>query len=396
MKTYIPPAGHNILWREIISALRKSVKKETYTPKFFDDYKDDQILYFNSGTSALYFLLKHLKYHSDNRRSEVILPAYTCPAVIAAVIRAKLRPVLSDVSTDKFSLRLDDMRQKINTNTLAIIQVELCGIIPYNKLISQLCRQNNITFIGDCAQSFGNYLLDKNLYKTQEYDYMIFSFGRGKPINLLHGGGILARMEMDSLVKKGPDCGIDVGIIRNLITILNVILYKIFFNSILYIIPRSIPFIKLGETIYSPDFKVKRISKYILNLLTVISERYAELGNTHRAISSRYHQLLDMYEDQITNSAYNKKDDLIRFPILFYESLKRNQILKELNRAGIGATGYYPHPLHSQPGLEEYGLNTCDNASIIAKRILTLPVHELLEEKHITQVHEIFRKYLLT
>ncbi|CAD7772656.1 MAG: DegT/DnrJ/EryC1/StrS aminotransferase family protein [Candidatus Methanoperedenaceae archaeon GB50] len=54
----------------------------------------------SSGTAALWLILKAAK-EIEQKRNEVIIPAYTCPSVAAAVIRAGLKPILCDINICK-------------------------------------------------------------------------------------------------------------------------------------------------------------------------------------------------------------------------------------------------------------------------------------------------------
>ena len=171
MKKYIPPAGHRILWKEIFLAVYYYLVNKQTTLFSFYKKKNGQELILNSATSSLFFLLYKLK--SQTVKNEVIIPGYSCPSVAAAVIKSGLKPVLCDLNLSDFSLDEEDLKQKINKNTLAIIQVELFGLLPNNERIVSVIQDNNVYFIGDTAQSYGNYLLDENLLQRQKYDYMI-------------------------------------------------------------------------------------------------------------------------------------------------------------------------------------------------------------------------------
>ena len=100
--------------------------------------------YTDSGTSALYLLLKYLK--STSKKTDVIIPAYTCPSIVAAVRKVGLNPVLCDLNIFDFSLKLEDFSIKVCDNTLAVLQVELFGILPDNRKLIDQIKNNHIYF----------------------------------------------------------------------------------------------------------------------------------------------------------------------------------------------------------------------------------------------------------
>ena len=61
-------------------------------------------------------------------RSEVIMPAYTCPSVAAAAIKAGLKPVLCELRRDNFFMDRTRLEACIGEETLAVIAVHLFGI----------------------------------------------------------------------------------------------------------------------------------------------------------------------------------------------------------------------------------------------------------------------------
>jgi len=216
VKRFLPPAGHIIFWREIVSyffPIKKNLNKLNL---------GSATHLANSGTAALYRLFLSLK--NNQEKNEVIIPSYTCPTIAAAIIKAGLKPVLCDISLEDFSLLENDVKAKSNSKTLAIVQVELFGILPDNSKLKEFSKNNNIYFVGDAAQSFGNYLVNSELLNYQKYDFLVFSTGRGKPINLLHGGGLIIVNKNALNVISGENKIPDVSIIEKIKIFINIFL----------------------------------------------------------------------------------------------------------------------------------------------------------------------------
>ena len=232
----------------------------------------------STGSAALTLCNQALK--RECRQGEVIMPAYTCPSLPAAVIRAGLKPMLCDMERDSFRMNLQSLSSRIGQDTLAIIAVHLLGIPERIVEIREIARRNNLVLIEDAAQAFGNSIHtvgwksrtsdsepEKKQYLGTFGDIGILSFRRGKPLGLLGGGVILAnnrksedsiRVQYDSLPEDHSP--------SSLSYLINLLLYSVFFRPYYYWIPQRLPWLQLGETIFTLDYEVKRLNPKILRL----------------------------------------------------------------------------------------------------------------------------------
>src|SRR5258708_1297150 len=75
------------------------VRRGAHRPAFENEVRNllgmDFVRSTNSGRSALYFTLQAMKQSSS--RNEVVIPAFVCPSVGRAVVKAGLKAVLCDV-----------------------------------------------------------------------------------------------------------------------------------------------------------------------------------------------------------------------------------------------------------------------------------------------------------
>lgn len=72
----------------------------------------------NSGTAALYLSLHVLGIESGD---EVILPSFTCAALLHAVETVRARPCLVDIDPEDFNISVSGVRKKIRRRTKAVI-----------------------------------------------------------------------------------------------------------------------------------------------------------------------------------------------------------------------------------------------------------------------------------
>ncbi len=139
----------------------------------------------NYGTSAIQVALEALNLPPG---SEVIVPSFSCEAMVLPAIKIGLKPVLADVDQD-FNLRIESAKEALNANTSAIIFAHLSGKFAHNTTeILALARQHGLKVIEDAAQSFG--LKWRGKWTGTLGDIGIFSFGEGKHL-FGPGGGML-------------------------------------------------------------------------------------------------------------------------------------------------------------------------------------------------------------
>ncbi len=136
----------------------------------------------NSGTSALHLALLAL---GVGQKHEVILPSYTCAAVLHAVNYTDARPVLVDVDSRDGNIDPTAVKKQVNRRTRAIIVPHHVGF----PAAVDRCRVRGIPVIEDCAQGLGA------VYKKKKIGAFglisIFSFYATKMMTTGYGGMIL-------------------------------------------------------------------------------------------------------------------------------------------------------------------------------------------------------------
>ena len=136
-----------------------------------------------SGTQALALAIKDSAVRSRSSRPEVILPAYGCPNLIAASVHAGVRPRLVDIAKGQWGYDLDQLAAALSKDTVAIVAVNLLGVGDQADRLREIATPSAIPLIQDSAQH-----LPQDLPVSWRGEYIVFSFGRGKPLNLLRGG----------------------------------------------------------------------------------------------------------------------------------------------------------------------------------------------------------------
>lgn len=403
----LPPAGHGISLVEIGKSFFQSsntdfIRELGYKVPYF---------FVSSGTAALCLSLKAIGLESTRR--QVILPAYTCPSLLAAVVRARLEPILCDLQPNTFRIDPEQLSSKLTEKTLGIIAVHLFGLPENVTEIKKRAHGKNITIIEDAAQALGNSYAPDMLREMNgsaksdtRYEIMlgsmgdigVLSFGRGKPLSMLGGGAVLVnnvdlrehiKVEHD-LVNCQDTFSSRFGYVAKLI------LYSLFFHPSLYWIPARTPGLRLGETYFSLDIDLEKINQHIISIGNIIVSKLSEIRQTRLRVAALYRKALDRFLNELAYIPEYADDDdrvaLLRFPIIFKKKEKRDRILLRLGAKGLGATGMYPTPLNEIQGTSPYlsDRESYPVAKSVSRRILTLPLHENVSQRDIEKIVRVF------
>ncbi len=132
-----------------------------------------------SGTACLVVALSTLK--KSSTRSEVIIPAYTCPLVPIAIAHCGLQVKLCDLAPDNFDLDINQLASLVTENTLAILPTHLGGRVADISSVKKLADPFGITVIEDAAQALGADV-------GKHGDITFYSLAVGKGLSTFEGG----------------------------------------------------------------------------------------------------------------------------------------------------------------------------------------------------------------
>tara|TARA_B110000908_G_C10264661_1_gene462506 strand:- start:3012 stop:4457 length:1446 start_codon:yes stop_codon:yes gene_type:complete len=140
----------------------------------------------SNGTVAIQLALSVLGIGPGD---EVIVPSLTFGATANAVLAVGASPCFVDIDEDNLNLDIEKTIAAINSNTKAIIPVDLYGVPFQMKLLrSRLKSRPDISVIQDCAESLGAY--ESGRHTGGYADVCTFSFFANKIITCGEGGAI--------------------------------------------------------------------------------------------------------------------------------------------------------------------------------------------------------------
>lgn len=387
----LPPAGNKIplslLFKAMIGGSRNGgLEKSESLKKVLGSA---HVLYMSSGRSALWLILKALSASYPERR-KVIIPAYTCPAVASAVLKAGLEPALCDINLDDFGYSGEDLGRSIDENVLAVVVVHLFGFPANIDAVIPMCREQNVYVVEDAAQAFGNDLPLTGTKLGTIGDSGFFSFGRGKPHSAIHGGLVVTKSE--TIYKKALETYENLpSSSGNIKYFSHVGCYDILLTPYLYWMPQKIPSMHLGETIFEPDFPPTKGLKSSGSIIEGLLDSL-ESGKKDRMARSQW------YNNKLPDTPILKRPPYSeypfhRYPLLIENKAVRDAIIRELNSIGISGALFYPCPLNELTGLRDVLQDNriYPNAKRLSDTLINLPVHEGVTTRDMHNIKSVFQ-----
>lgn len=391
----LPPAGQKIPLSALISLVNSnSTGQGTKPEEHFKRYLGcKRIFYLSSGRTALWVVLKAFSKLKPDR-DQVIIPAYSCPSIVSATLKAGLKPVLCDINLEDFGFLLVEFERKITSRTLAVIVVHLYGYPVRIGRIQEICKEKGAYLVEDAAQAFGNTFPDNPDVKLGlAGDAGFYSFGRGKPLNIMHGGLLAVKSEeVYGEAKKIYEGLNGCSAYQTINYCFSLGTYALFSNPYLYWLPKMIPFLDLGGTVFEPDFTTAKGLKPASSLAAVMLDKIEEEKDIRR-FNSKW------YSDSLRGVCVSEGTAVceypyLRYPLLIHDLKKRAKILDKLVSMGTGSTGSYPTPLNELPILKNVlaDYTKYENAKIMSESIITLPVHSRVTADHRENIARIIRQ----
>ena len=153
----------------------------------------------NSGASANLISIHILK-ELNEKKKEIILPAFTWNSDVVSVINAGFKPVFVDIDFENLAINKNLVKKKISKNTLAIFLTHAMGYIGLSNKFLKHIKNKNIFLVEDVCESHGAKLGSKKAGTFGEISN--FSFYYGHHMTTIEGGMISTNSkELDRLAK---------------------------------------------------------------------------------------------------------------------------------------------------------------------------------------------------
>lgn len=379
--SYIAPAGTPLTFTDIVagciqglgdslsSKLHSALLEHTQLPRAWP---------ICSGRAAMTMVLSAVKEEADPARREVIVPAYTCYSVPAAIIRAGLQPRLCDIDPVTLSPRLDDLQRFDQRRVLALVSANLYGVPNDLGAIEAAAKGLGAFMLDDSAQSLGARIGGRAVGTFG--DLGLYSFDKGKNITTLQGGALVARPGVLAHAVERHYANLpSAGFMDTLILLAKLPVYAALLRPSLYGVVRKMPFLGLGRTVYEERYPISRLSTMLGGLAARMFERLHELNKIRvRNATQLAAALSDVPGIRPIQLLEGAEPVYARLPLLVADTKQREALLAAFDQAGIGATTSYPLALCDVPEVARVLPSEDKNMSgarQVANSIVTLPTH---------------------
>jgi perosamine synthetase len=373
----LPPAAAPLRCRDLCHGVLGMLSPEESIRALENSIRDyfgaRHVFLVSSGKAALTMTLTGLKAASP--RTDVIIPAYTCYSMPAAVISAGLNPILCDINPSTFDFDHDQLAATLSDNTLCVVAHHLFGIPSDIERVRELCHARGIVVIEDAAQAMGVESRGRKLGTLG--DVGVFSLGRGKNITCGSGGIVITDSDVigGALRIKCPPLELPMRA-QSLLDLAKLAFMAIFIRPQLYWIPNAMPFLRLGQTIFPKTVAVKRLSGMQAGLLHDWRHQLNQSNQRRSEIAASVSRCMSLRLPEGPSHPY------LRVPIMAATPQGRDRIHSFAQRRGLGVSRAYPTPINEIPEIKHlFGGRRFPTARLVSDHIFTVPTHQWLSEK---------------
>jgi len=292
----------------------------------------------SNGTDALHFALISLNLKPDD---EVLTTNFSWISTASCISMVGARPVFCDINILNYHMSLDSIKRMYSDKTKAIVYPHLFGNMSDTKEIIDFCKEKNIAFIEDAAQSLGSSLNDVKAGSIG--DISTLSFNANKVVAGIAGGGAILTDDKDKaeLFKKLRRHG------NNEV---------LGYNSKMLLL--NAKFI---------DYRLKKLNEW-QSKRQEIAKQYDEALKDYVTIQPTTNGL---------NHNYHK-----------YVIRLQNKEMRDKVKDKLGAKVHYDKPLSENPMYNNirHRKDKTYISKIVCDTILTLPIHPYMKQEEIGEV----------
>lgn len=157
-----------------------------FEDEFADFVGTDCAVSLSSGTGALQVALRAVGVEPGDK---VVLPAYTFVAVPQAVLAVNAVPRFVDIEPGTWCLDPEAVADAIDDEVAAVVAVDQYGLPADRERLSEICEENDVYFVEDCAQACGATFDGAPVGSFG--DVGCFSFQESKNLTTLGEGGMI-------------------------------------------------------------------------------------------------------------------------------------------------------------------------------------------------------------
>jgi dTDP-4-amino-4,6-dideoxygalactose transaminase len=312
-------------------------------------------------------------------RNEVLVPAYTSFSVPSSVVKAGLKVSLYDLDPGTLSPDLKSLKKALSPATLAVVVCHLYGYPCEMDGIISAVRNSGAYLIDDAAQAMGATYRGKAIGTFG--DAGLFSLSRGKNITTVDGGIVIT--DSDTLATAMTKVKLEnTGRLQTLVLLMKALLYNILLRPTFYWLPQKLPFLKIGQSLFSPDFPMQKYTASQAAIGRRMLQKLDGINHKRRAIAQRFKAGFQANgPEKLFSWLEDNEPVFLRFPVIGGNKQPGTE-------KGLGIVRSYPTSLDKIEGLKPHLVSTGEfpGAMALANRILTLPTHRYVTPEDVEKI----------
>lgn len=393
-KRTLAPAAAPIALRDVLQGLaavfagnRQLRNRQAEMQEYFHV---KHVFFVSSGKAALSLILLALRRLSSRRR--VLIPAYTCFSVPSSIVKAGLSVELCDIDPKTLDFDYDQLEHLLDERTLCALPTHLLGLRADVDRVRRLCERRGAYVVEDAAQAMGSEYDGRRLGTLGDVGF--FSLGRGKNITCGSGGIVITNSDSiaravqseHATMKQEPS----LSAMGSLVLLLGM---RVFLEPWLYWVPDGLPFLKLGETRFYPDFPMRRMHPVRGGLLRRWREHLEQANAARGQAIQDYVSLLGPDAGSVTRAG-SDRTPCLRLPVLMQDAKAKRQLCALSKQRGLGISQLYPTGIQDivelRGSLQKKDLPV---ATAVAERLVTAPVHHLVRPADRRRICEVLTSF---
>jgi dTDP-4-amino-4,6-dideoxygalactose transaminase len=308
----------------------------------------------NSGTDALFLALRALDVGPGD---EVITVPNSFIATTGAIVASGAKPVFVDVGPD-YNMDVALIKAAISSRTKVILPVHLTGNPADILNITAIASENNLRIVEDAAQAVGAMIGGGRVGSFG--DFGCFSLHPLKNLNVCGDGGVVTT--------KSAELAEKIRMLRN-------------------------HGLKNRDEIEFFGYNSRMDS-----LRAAVANHMMEKLEGVMGVRQRNARIYDARLSELDGFVIlppRRKDAVPVFHTYVVQVQKRASLISYLAEHGVETKVHYPVPNHLQKPCREWGhrkgdFPVCERQ---AEMIISLPIHQFLEEEHIRYVTDLVRSF---
>lgn len=378
------PVTLRSVWAGLTASTRGGRQRESLQARILAEYGAMAVELTQSGTTAL--ALAMLASAPNGRRPRVALPAWGCYDLMTAADTTDAEVLLYDLDPATLAPSAASFSEVLQSEPTAVVVAHWFGLpVALAALIAQV-REAGAACIEDAAQGVGGSIAGRPLGSLG--DFGILSFGRGKGRTGGGGGALLANnataaAQLQSVAHRvSPPISGRTGLIA-------LAAQWALARPWLYIIPSSIPMLKLGETHYQPPAPLRGMAEWSAAVLLALWDRSAAACGDRRAVGATWARAVAGLAGLVPFTApTGTAAGWLRYPV----RVPNGAALRGATARQAGIMPSYPMTLAELPLAQGRLANAgpWPGATHLATTVWTLPSHGSVRERDVRAAVRLF------